>query len=284
MKKVFNTSSDVIHLFAQRSQKEARCSNVFFESEWNSELTYGTKIYSYGHHYLLGQFIDFNTIWINDEGYSVTTAKHIRELQWATNHLTRYYATSCDIDIVYSSIETGLKNLAVARKPELYINPIFDLWSNLSTYISEQKPKYNKEQKSKLRELKRIIKNLNDNTADFKETLKKAAINKAKKEAKVKKLRLKEDLKKFYNYEINSFYGQKEDYVRISQNGENVETSQQVRVTKEEAKLLYTMIKAGKDIKGYKIGYYTVISLNGTLKIGCHNINMQSVHEIGTKL
>ncbi len=35
-----------------------------------------------------------------------------------------------------------------------------------------------------------------------------------------------------------------------------------------------------KDIKGYNIEGYTVISLNGTLKIGCHNINMDSVKRL----
>ena len=44
------------------------------------------------------------------------------------------------------------------------------------------------------------------------------------------------------------------------------------------------MIKAGKDIKGYKIDKYTVISINGTLKIGCHNINRANVTEVGEQL
>ena len=44
------------------------------------------------------------------------------------------------------------------------------------------------------------------------------------------------------------------------------------------------MIISDKDIKGYKIGYYTVIGLNGTLKIGCHNIDTNNMHEIGKKI
>ena len=42
------------------------------------------KIYSYGSHYLLGEFIDDETIIINNEGYSVTTSKHIGLLINAT--------------------------------------------------------------------------------------------------------------------------------------------------------------------------------------------------------
>ena len=44
-------SADVIHMFAQRTQSEGRCINVFFEYN---------RIYSYGRHYLLGEFIELN--------------------------------------------------------------------------------------------------------------------------------------------------------------------------------------------------------------------------------
>ena len=60
-----------------------------------------------------------------------------------------------------------------------------------------------------------------------------------------------------------------------------VETSQGVKVTVKEAKLLYSMILANKDIKGYRISNYTVISINGVLKVGCHHINIDSMHKIG---
>jgi hypothetical protein len=49
-----------------------------------------------------------------------------------------------------------------------------------------------------------------------------------------------------------------------------------------EGRLLYKMIKQGKDIKGHKIGYYTVISVNGVLTIGCHKI--KNFKEIGEQL
>ena len=48
----------------------------------------------------------------------------------------------------------------------------------------------------------------------------------------------------------------------------------------KEAKILYLRIKAGKDVKGFKIGYYTVISINGTLKIGCHNIEKNEMDRL----
>jgi len=49
MRKVFSNSSDVIHKFVERSQNEGRSANCYFE---------GDKIYSYGRHYLLGEFVN----------------------------------------------------------------------------------------------------------------------------------------------------------------------------------------------------------------------------------
>jgi hypothetical protein len=63
-----------------------------------------------------------------------------------------------------------------------------------------------------------------------------------------------------------------------------VESSQRIRVSVEAARDLYKAIQRGIDIKGRKIDYYTIISINGTLKIGCHNINMDSVHQIGKQI
>jgi hypothetical protein len=116
MKRVYNTSSDVIHLFAQRSQDDARCSNVYFDNR--------NKIYSYSHHYLLGEFIDNDTIMINDEGYSVTTSKHISEISYATRQYKQFFKSKTDLESVHHAVMYNKKKLSRANKPELYIRPI----------------------------------------------------------------------------------------------------------------------------------------------------------------
>ncbi len=81
LKRVFNTSDQVIHLWANQSQSDARCTNVFFDRE---------TVYSYGYHYVLGRLVEYNgatVALINDRGYSVTTAKHINQALYATAHL-----------------------------------------------------------------------------------------------------------------------------------------------------------------------------------------------------
>ena len=106
---------------------------------------------------------------------------------------------------------------------------------------------------------------------------KKDALKQKKAEAK----KLKSYLKDFNAYKINRFKCGNFDYLRLSKCGEFVETSQNIRIEKNEAKSLYIAIKRKVDIKGYKIGYYTVNSINGTLKVGCHNIDIKSVHNVG---
>jgi len=282
MRRVFTNSSDVIHLFAQQSQTDARCSNVFFEANWAKNEEYGTVIYSYGHHYELGRFIDKDTILINDTGYSVTTSKHVSQLRFATRQYKQFFKTEVNLELVHREILRNKTKLASARKPELYIEPIFRLWRTLNEYADYTKAKIKRD--ARYREIKAIIKALNESPEDFQSKLKDLAAKQAKAKAKAEAKKLKEALPKFLNHEINSFRIGEEDYLRLSKDGERVETSQYVSVSRENAKALYEMIKRGIDVKGKHIEHYTVTSINGTLRIGCHNINMDSVHSIGKQL
>jgi hypothetical protein len=274
MKKLFSDSAEVMHVFAQQSQARGRngFGNIFFE---------GTKIYSYGYHYLLAEFIDENTVMINDEGYSVTTSKHIAGIRYATNHKKQFYTTSTDIDLVHAHITRYLlPKLAKARKPELYTGEILYLWNSLNEFLDYTNKKGIKNRR-KYRQLKSIVANFesDDLFGKYNESLKRKAANeRANRKKQEKKL-----LANFMAYKNNGFNSSLA-YVRISKDGSNVETSQGAKVPVKEAALLYRMILAGKDIKGYKIGYYTVIGINGTLRIGCHNIDKNSMHETGKKL
>lgn len=62
-----------------------------------------------------------------------------------------------------------------------------------------------------------------------------------------------------------------------------VETSRGAYVTVREAQILWGLIKLGHDIKGHRIGSYTVIGLNGVLKIGCHEITREEMTRFTTK-
>ena len=274
MKTVFSNAQDCVHAFAQRQTPQGRSGNVFF---------YGDKIYSYGYHYLLAEFIDDKTIVINNSGYSNTTSKHIGYVRWGTRQYKQFFTMNCEIGLVYNQVLSLQGKLATARKPENYINGILSLWDSLNEYVKYIKSK-NIPKDPRYKAIKAIVKHLNVDSVQYQQKLaaakKKDELAKKRKEAK----QLKEALTKWYNYEVNSFRIGDTDFLRLSQDGQTVETSQYVKVSVDEAKTLYKAICNGIDIRGHRISNYTVNSINGRLKIGCHNIDMDSVHKVGKQL
>jgi hypothetical protein len=279
MKTVFTNSTAVTHLFAQQTQSEGRSSNIFFNRN---------KIYSYGYHYLLGEFIENNkgqkAILINDKGYSSTTSGHISDLRQATRQYKQFFVTETNVDNVLQSIESNVNKLITARKKELYIIPSQKLFESLNEFIKWQENKITPktEQYKKIVRLMKVING--DNLTEYLLNESKRIKSEAKKEAKKQLQKLTENIEKFYNYDTDRVYNSNQDYVRLSQDNENVETSQNVKVSRKEAKVLYNLIENKKDIKGFVIGGYTVISINGTLTIGCHHINIESINRIGNQL
>ncbi len=66
--------------------------------------------------------------------------------------------------------------------------------------------------------------------------------------------------------------------VRVDpENKKELETSGGAYVPLKEARLLYKRIEAGKPVHGCKIGHYTATGLNGTLRVGCHEITRQEI-------
>lgn len=273
MKTVFSNYRDVMHLFAQRTQSYAKSSNVFFRDN---------IIYSYGHHYELAEFHEINgetVIYINDRGYSSTTSKHIWEITAATKQYKQYFASNVNLSLVYNFIIKNYNLLLKARKPEKYILEIvskFEKFRNENPFLTENTLK-----NSKFIEIEIIYNTIKDiNSLESAIEKRKEAERKTK---ELEKRRVLESLSKFNNYEIDSFRAN-EDYIRISRDGQFIETNQYVKVPIREANILYQMILDKRDIKGFRIGNYTVISINGHLKIGCHNINIDNMHEVGKRI
>ena len=267
MKKVFSNSDETIHIFAQQSQSEGRSSNIFFE---------GTKIYSYGHHYLLGEFIDKNTIVINDKGYSSTTSKHISSLRAGTKQYRQFYKTNVDIMLVYSSVQSLVKKLSKANKKELYTMPILSHYKELNKYLDYTKTKTQISKTKEYKYIKKIALSIEKDTPALLEAIKLRQIKEAKKEA----IKTAKNLIEFRNHKTN-YVRSKFDYLRLSIDNTYIETSQGVKIAIQEAKILNNLISKGKDINGFKLGYFTVIGIaNNILKVGCHNIELKEINLI----
>lgn len=281
MRTVFQNTDEAIHVFAQQQQTDIKNSsrNIFCKRS-NYNLDYADEIYSYGHHYLLGKFIDKDTILINDKGYSVTTSKHIASLRYATRQYKQFFVTETDLKTVHYSVNELYKKWIKARKPEIYVSKINRLFNKLNQYIEYRNLKV-----KRTSEYKFIEKIYNSVNSGNKIDLLKFRKEQQKREKQKQRRELKKQLNKFFDYKTNFVrIGQNDDYLRISKCGQYVETTQNVRVNINEAKTLYRLIKLGKDIKGHRIDGYTVIGINGVLKIGCHNINKKNMVEIGQQI
>lgn len=258
MKTVF-CNSEIMHVFAQRTQSNGRTSNgnVFFN---------GNKIYSYGYHYLLGEFLDDNTILINDKGYSVSTSKHITYLRQAVSQYKRFYTTETDEKYLITKLNSELVKLTKAKKPEIYISSINYLFSKYCEFQEFKKLPINKE-------LKKIHFTANNgaNLETYKKLVK--AIEEKQKREKLKKF--KSIYKDFKNYETDRIYKGLTgfDYLRISKDKQYIETSQEIKIDIQEAQKIAKAIKLGLNIVGQKLKYYTInkFDKNG-LVAGCHNI------------
>lgn len=278
MKKVFSSGSEVIHLFAQQIQTEARSSNVYFEQS-NFDKPYGDIIYSYGKHYMLGKFIDDNTILINDKGYSNTTSKHIKLLSEATTQYKQLRLTQTDTDLVSRQIYELTVLIGKARKPETYLYNIQTLWK---TYLENKKYvilDVNTNEK-KHKELEEIVQPFLVNTEE--------TITKLKEEEKTRKayfkLKRTRNIEHFKNYDIDTFTD-KYCYLRISSSGKHVETSKDVKIPIAAAKILYQKILANENIVGYRIEHYKIDEWNDKfLVVRCHTIPIKEIQEIGEKI
>lgn len=272
MKKVFSTNLDTIHTFAQQTHPEGRnkSRSTFFE---------GNKIYSYGYHYLLGEFIDKDTIMINDKGYSRSTGEHISILIGATRQYKQYYKTTTDIEYIYSHVFNELRpKLAKARKPQMYINEIYSYWYPLNAYLTERKLKTKANKDPKYKELKKFVDSLQTQTIiqDIREWTKKEKQKKQERE----KRELKQKLQKFREYETDYFRIGGNDFLRLSKCAQYIETSQGVKIDIQEAKRYLKLLKTGTQMRGQKIGHYTTISFDKLLRIGCHNISKEQIQYI----
>jgi hypothetical protein len=275
MKKVFQSNYEAIHTFAQRTHPEGRnqSRSVFFE---------GDKIYSYGYHYLLGEFLDANTILINDKGYSNSTSKHISILSGATSQYKQYYKTRVDVEYIYNHVFNYLKpKLAKARKPQKYTSEIFALWNSLNEYITERK----ETQIRRFKEYKQLLKFVDslqdDNTL---KSLREWAKKEKEKKQRKEKRTLKEKLNKFYKYEVDFFRVGNLDYLRRSKDGQYIETSQGVKIDIDEARRYYNILSSGANMRGERIANFITKSFDNLLTIGCHNISKEQINKISKLL
>lgn len=277
MRTVFSNNSEVAHVWAQRTHSYGRNQNgsLFFN---------GDDLYSYGYHCLLGEFISNENgevaVIINTDYYSATTARHSSLVWSATTHYTQFERKYTEERRVINLLNDLESKLLKARKPLIYIDEANAIINAYSDYL-----KFKHGRAVLPESVLEAFKPFQLNSDELK-ALQEKDRERRKREAQKEKERLKIEINAFLNYKIDyiSNYKISDAYVRISKDKKYIETSKGVKVPVKEARALYNKILKGEDIKGFKIGYYTVISLKSKLKIGCHSINLKNMHKVGKQL
>ena len=276
------TNVEIVHIFANQTQEIGDASNLFFR---------GNKIYSYGYHYLLGEFVDAKTIVLNNKSYSNSTSKHLSLLRSAIPEGIKIYWTD-DIEIghAHRRIKRYFDALVASKTKGAYFkNQILFTWENLNEFIKYRKDK-NTPKDIRYKEIKKIVKQVTQEGNKFTEMIKQQKeAYKKRQNAQIKKaIQLeKEDLQKFLNYEINYLYNNYSNlsYLRIDKDGKDIETSKGVRIRKGEAIILYKKILENQPIEGGKISHYTINGIkDSNLVVGCHTIPLTEINRIGQTL
>jgi hypothetical protein len=278
MKTVFN-NSEICHVYAKQSQNEGRAGSIFFHK---------TKIYSYGHHFCMGNVIGPGRIILTDRSYSNTTHRHQSKLEYAINHFERAYLpypeyrafNSDNVKVFNNRFNDLFLIIGNKRKKETTkqnaLSDIKRLINNIELSAQWTNDKL-KQTSPENRKLAQFIK-AGKNATDLLVLSEKIAENKRKETEKQKADRAKK-VKAWLKGENTEIWFYDSVLLRlITEDDQNfVQTSKGAKVSERSAKLLYSLIKAGKDIKGHNIDGYTVIGINGVLSIGCHKIDTKEV-------
>tara|TARA_R100000655_G_scaffold62014_2_gene100466 strand:+ start:1841 stop:2668 length:828 start_codon:yes stop_codon:yes gene_type:complete len=274
MKTVF-TNSEIVHEFNLQEQSYGRTSNSSMYFEYK-------KIYSYGSHYLLGEFIDDNTIMINDTGYSNTTSKHISLLRNATRDKRQFFITETKRDLVLNELKDLLNKLTRTRlKADYYKSTIDRLFKSYFEYIDFTKTRTKAKKSKEHREILKLYTEFYSNSDDLLQVIK----EQQKKEKEKNQKEVQKKLKKWRSFEINWFSNPtSKDFLRVDKANNIIETSQGVKIPVEEGKRLLKLIDLKKIVGERVDNKYIVKALNGVLKVGCHNITMKEINNIKKQL
>ena len=287
MKKVFSSHASLSHAWANQTHEIGKASAMFFE---------GPVIYSYGYHYEIARFIDApngqKVCFINSNGYSNSTGKHTNHVSRAIpQNITKFYIPFVksggyyqkDNNLNIEKLPTIIENMALNCK-----NFCFDqLKARTNTgYFRQAASLY-----SKILEICLLFNleapNMPDNYIEAEnkfnflvntQTLR-DNIKAAKELEKSKEL-----LTKWINHEFNGQLYNIPVHLRISKDGQLIETTKGAKVEFSKGIELYNRLKNNENVNGHKINGFTFLeNSNEAVTIGCHVINWPVINQFFNK-
>ncbi|GGA95723.1 hypothetical protein [Mucilaginibacter rubeus] len=281
MKRVVDKHT-VAHLWANRSQSDARTAsgNFYFEND---------RIWSYGSHFLIGYHTQNDrgqhAVIITREKNSNTTNGQVNIVLSASNHLTQLRVPVAGMDHEqvfekwYEEIKVIAGNLQTARKPEKYVSQIRGVFSDAEKYAEF----YGLAVPENLIEAG-AIQNLDQYSAIVQ---KEAAFRKVeeekryKRDFKIHQAQLK-DWRAFKTTYVKTRIGF--DYLRFDSKSKRVQTSQRVEIPEAIAKRFYGFVIEAINNGGCTecnmtlMDKYRVEEINKDfIRVGCHKISLKEI-------
>jgi hypothetical protein len=276
-KKVFSSHREVCHIWAQRSQDEGKASRIFFE---------GNSIYSYGYRFKMAAFVEHKgqvVVLLNSENYSISTGKHKNYVRRAISQYEQFdvpnlpgYGSmgeekhAVNVTAYENEAIEFIKKAARARQnKEWLLRSAMSEISEMKRYAEFFDVKLTDSQQDLINRMENNQILTDEIVAELKER------EKVRRQAVLEKN--KEEIAEWLKGERYSLPSSI-DKVFLRRKDDTIETSMGANVSVVEARLLHHAIKNGMDIKGRKIGYYTVLSFNGKiLTVGCHKIEKSEI-------
>lgn len=300
MKKVFD-NRQVAHVWAQQNQPEGRSGNgnLYFDNR---------TIYSYGRHFPLAAFFNDDIVFINDDSYSVSTAKHQGYVRQAVNHKIRIYAPTKVIQLVASYPHGPEWLYAIKRDLTAHFKTKIDaLILKAATANKINRPKY----LSQAQSLSFTAAKINDDTGlDFvdvgdlpnidhfdldalkAEEKRKAEVKRAKEKAAYEVSKTQ-----WLNHQSvdNHAAIRNGDTLLRLKNAEEIETSAGASFPRDHAIKAFKLIRLVKEAgggewrpeqKSIHLGHFRIDSIdeNGNVKAGCHFVKWPAIEHVARLL
>lgn len=305
MKRV-HTPDMVAHLWAHQAQDEARTptSNLYFQ---------GPTVFSYGSHFPIARHTEKHgaAVLFTTRSYSVTTSKHLAIVRQACRHLNIIYLNNPNnsldenlafedrqVDRAVQACAESRKGRSLEKKTEA-LQYALNQRNKLAEYMGARTRAMPEDMGEALAAMKR--RDAGKKAAATLKAKKARAARLAAAEAKygpaaswVEAWRLHKEVPSRYEWETATGAAMP-CLLRLSVNGEEVQTSQGAEVPAAHARRIYNMwarlqgklppegwVNNGDSQEG-KVGAFKVdsIDVNGTIRAGCHTITGAEVAAFG---
>lgn len=314
-------AAEVPHKWAHQTQDEARNpgGNLFFR---------GDTIYSYRTSWPLARIYTHakrgKLVLSNSNRYSVTTAKHQHDVNYAVSHLPRVAVPHCTLEMgwgrpdseahaaniahlekvaadLLKQAQRALQSRNVAYQAERAAETVNSIAAYLAFFgIRRKAPVHPAAEWAAALQRAQRIENPDPASADKRERDRaKRAAAKAERERRAAEARAVADAARRTDWRLFGAFGAgmpgyRTGPVMLRVNGDEIETSQGARIPVAEAPLVWRLVERAIERGGFepsglaahKIGDYALsgIDADGTLRVGCHAIPQAELRSMARQL